>query len=127
MLEGLLKFPCSFQKRPLTQWNKTARRDADITGWQLVGVPTGSVSGFDCLDVDISGLSWLNANCDRLPPTRVHETRSGGRHFLWRHVDGVRNSAGKIAPGVDVRGEGGMVVWWPQAGFRVLSDAPIAE
>src|SRR5262249_9010278 len=30
MLDTLLKFPCTFQKRPLTQWNKTAKRDADI-------------------------------------------------------------------------------------------------
>jgi len=127
MLEGLLKFPCTFQKRPLTQWNKTAKRDADIKGWQLVGVPTGSVSGFDVLDVDVAGLGWLDEVWDRLPPTRTHATRSGGRHLFFKHVDGLRNSAGRVREGVDVRADGGFVIWWPRQGLRVLSDAEIAE
>ena len=127
MLEGLLKFPCTFQKRPLTQWNRTARQDADIKGWQLVGVPTGSVSGFDVLDVDVAGLGWLDSVWDRLPPTRAHATRSGGRHFFFRHVDGLRNSVSRIADGVDVRADGGFVIWWPRQGLRVLSDAEIAQ
>ena len=127
MLEGLLKFPCSFQKRPLTQWNKTASRNADDSGWPLVGVPTGSVSGFDCLDVDVAGLGWLDEVWDRLPPTRAHATRSGGRHLLWKHAEGLRNSASRISEGVDVRADGGFVIWWPRQKLRVLSDAPIAD
>jgi len=127
MLEGLLKFPCTFQKRPLTQWNRTARQDADIKGWQLVGVPTGSVSGFDVLDVDVAGLGWLDSVWDRLPPTRAHATRSGGRHLFFKHADGLRNSAGRISAGVDVRADGGFVIWWPRQKLRVLSDAEIAE
>jgi hypothetical protein len=127
MLEGLLKFPCTFQKRPLTQWSRTARQDADIRGWQLVGVPTGVVSGFDVLDVDVAGLGWLDEVWDRLPPTRAHATRSGGRHFFFRHVDGLRNSVSHIADGVDVRADGGFVIWWPRQKLRVLSDAEIAE
>jgi hypothetical protein len=127
MLEDLAKFPCTFQKRPLTQWNKTAKRDADIKGWQLVGVPTGSVSGFDVLDVDTAGLHWLDEVWDRLPPTRAHATRSGGRHLFFKHVDGLRNSAGRISAGVDVRADGGFVIWWPRQKLRVLSDAEIAE
>ena len=127
MLERLLKFPCTFQKRPLTQWSRTTRRDADIKGWQLVGVPTGSVNGFDVLDVDVAGLGWLDSVWDRLPPTRAHATRSGGRHLFFKHADGLRNSAGRISAGVDVRADGGFVIWWPRQGLRVLSDAEIAE
>src|SRR5215831_12509794 len=127
MLEGLLKFPCSFQKRPLTQWNKTASRNADDSGWPLVGVPTGSVSGFDCLDVDVAGLGWLDEVWDRLPPTRAHATRSGGRHLLWKHAEGLRNSASRISEGVDVRADGGFVIWWPRQKLSVLSDAEITE
>jgi len=85
------------------------------------------VSGFDVLDVDVAGLGWLDSVWDRLPPTRAHATRSGGRHFFFRHVDGLRNSVSRIADGVDVRADGGFVIWWPRQGLRVLSDAEIAQ
>ena len=54
-------------------------------------------------------------------------TRSGGRHLLFNHALGLRCSAGRVAPGVDVRADGGYVIWWPRAGLRVLSDAPVAD
>jgi hypothetical protein len=38
----------------------------------------------------------------------------------------MRCSAGKIEPGVDVRGDGGYVIWWPISGLPVLRDAPVA-
>jgi hypothetical protein len=85
------------------------------------------VSGFDVLDVDVAGLSWLDEVWDRLPPTRAHATRSGGRHLFFKHADGLRNSVGRVSDGVDVRADGGFVIWWPRQGLRVLSDAEIAE
>ena len=47
-----------------------------------------------------------------LPDTYTVKTGGGGQHlyFLWPEGAGVRNSAGKIAPGLDVRGHGGYVV-----------------
>jgi hypothetical protein len=45
------------------------------------------------------------------------------------HAPGVRNSASKksLACGVDVRGEGGYVIFPPSVGYRVISDTPIAH
>jgi hypothetical protein len=127
VIEGLPRFPCNLDKRPLT-----ARGHLDATSspidesrWPLTGVPTGTASGLDVLDVDTAG--WLDEHYSRLPATRVHETRSGGRHLLFRHAQGLRCSASRVAPGVDVRADGGYVIWWPRAGLRVLSDAPIAD
>jgi hypothetical protein len=58
-------------------------------------------------------LVWWFSHRDRLPLTRVHRTRSGGLHLIFRHVPDVRCSAGRIAPGIDVRGDGGYIIWWP--------------
>ena len=78
------------------------------------------------LDIDPrnGGDAWLKANVNRLQ-TRSHKTRSGGLHLLFRTDGSVRNSAGLIAPGVDVRGEGGYAIWWPAHGLPVLDFVPL--
>jgi Bifunctional DNA primase/polymerase, N-terminal len=92
---------------------------------ELIGVPTGEASGFDVLDVDPrnGGRDWYDANRAKLPETRVHRTLSGGLHLFFLHHEGVRNSNGRIAPGIDVRGPGGYVIWWPATG-REFTDYP---
>ena len=94
----------------------------------LIGVPTGAVNGFDALDIDPrhGGDNWLAQHRHRLPPTRTHQTRSSGLHFLFERPPGIRNSAGKIAAGVDVRADGRFIVWWPAAGLPLAVDAPLA-
>jgi Bifunctional DNA primase/polymerase, N-terminal len=96
----------------------------------LVGVPTGEASGLSVLDIDgpkhPEADVWLAACRAQLPTTRIHRTRSGGFHFVFRHVLGVRNSQGREgrpARGVDTRGEGGYVIWWPAAGYPVVCEA----
>ncbi|MGC1577031.1 MAG: bifunctional DNA primase/polymerase [Beijerinckiaceae bacterium] len=91
----------------------------------LIGIPTGRASRLDVLDLDPRHGSdtWLQANRDRLPATRTHATRSGGLHLLFRHVVGMRNSVGRIASGVDTRGDDGYVIWWPAVGLPVLCEA----
>jgi hypothetical protein len=125
-LASLLRFPCTRDKHPLvTAWQKNAGR-RDHSRWPLVGVPTGEVNGFDVLDIDLVALNWRDQNRDRFPFTQVHTTRSGGWHFLFRHAPGLRNSASRIAPGVDVRADGGFVIWWPAAGLP-STPAELAE
>lgn len=93
----------------------------DKIGWDkgLFSVPTGDVSGFDVLDIDPrhGGRIWYEASRARLPATRIHRTRSGGVHILFKHLEGLRNSSGKIAPGIDVRAGGGYIIWWPSTGL----------
>jgi hypothetical protein len=127
-------FPCLANKKPATPRGfKNATTDpAAIAGlwWShwgpLVGLPTGERSGLDVLDIDLDGLSWLGRNSGRLPLTRMHETKSGGRHLFFRHRPGLRCSTSKIELGVDVRADGGYVIWWPASGGRVLCEGPIA-
>jgi bifunctional DNA primase/polymerase-like protein len=94
----------------------------------LIGVPTGPASGLAVLDIDTAkgGDVWWSENKGKLPKTRLHDTRSGGIHGLFRHRDGLKCSTSKIAVGVDVRGESGYVAWWPAAGFSVV-DHPLAD
>jgi Bifunctional DNA primase/polymerase, N-terminal len=112
-------FPCSLDKRPLiANGFKAAKRIEPPGYWPLVGVPTGSASGIDVVDVDPDGMDWLAENPLQ---TRRHRTPRGW-HLLFRHADGVRCSAGRIARGVDVRGDGGFVVWWPREGLEVSGE-----
>lgn len=130
-------FPCGADKRPVTEHGfKDASRDPlivrvmfDRPGAALIGVPTGEASDLVAVDLDVkngaSGLEWLAANAHRLPRTRQHSTRSGGRHLLFRYPAGrsIRNSASRIAPGVDVRGNGGFIIVPPSPGYDIADDA----
>ncbi len=133
-------FPCGTNKRPLIKAgrefsNATTDPDRIRAMWRqagaaakLIGVPCGPASGFDALDVDPKngGHLWEAEHRLRLPETRIYETPSGGRHWLWRHAHGVRNSAGRIAPGVDVRGRGGYVCWPGAGGYRLVHESYLA-
>jgi hypothetical protein len=61
---------------------------------------------------DIS-LRRLEAEHGPLPETREVLTVQGGCHRYFKSTAEIRNSAGKIAPGIDVRGEGGYVMLPP--------------
>jgi hypothetical protein len=65
----------------------------------------------------------------RLPRTRTHRTMSGGWHFLfkWPADRAPRNSASKIAPGVDTRGAGGYIVMPPSSGYSIEDEAMPAD
>jgi hypothetical protein len=127
--EGLPVFPCKRDdKAPYIKHGyKDASTNPNVIGnwwWQwpdaLVAVPAGDK--FVALDLDLQhaeARTWFETNKDKLPPTRTHHTRSGGRHLLFRPHTGIRNTAGLIAPGVDTRGKGGYIIWWPAEGFPV--------
>ena len=100
----------------------------DYSGPQ-VGVPTGSVSGIDVLDVDPrnGGDRWFHEHRADIPQTRTHETPSGGLHLIFWHSLGLRGSTSRIARGIDVKADGGGVVWHPSSGGRVLCEGPILD
>ena len=109
-----------------------ATTDAEvITGWWKrwpnanIGVRTGAVSGLVVLDVDpphgFESLAELEAAHGALPPGPRVTTPRGGLHLYFAHPGGVvPNSAGKLGPGLDVRGDGGYVVTVPS----VVGDKP---
>lgn len=138
-LEGrpLPIFPCLANKKPACphSFDQAVTDPIDVAMlWQnysapLIGVPTGFRSDLDVLDIDPrnGGHRWYHEHRADIPPTRTHETPSGGRHLLFRHSRGLRCSAGRIARGVDVKADGGYAIWWPAALCSVLVEGPIAE
>jgi putative DNA primase/helicase len=78
-----------------------------------IGIRTGAGSQIDVLDIDgetgQKSLAALVAKHGDLPRTPYSIT-GNGVHYLFKHSEGVRNSASKIAEGIDVRGEGGYIV-----------------
>jgi hypothetical protein len=78
-----------------------------------VGLPTGD--HFIVVDIDPraggdEALRELEATHGALPATWRVVTSSGGAHIYFQPVAGLRNSAGLLGPGLDVRGAGGYVV-----------------
>lgn len=95
----------------------------------LIGVPTGLKSGFDAFDLDPRHGSdaWWQANLNRIPLTKTHATRSGGKHLLFQHAPGLRCSTNNPMPGCDVRADGGYIIWWPASGCAVDTEWFIEE
>lgn len=122
--KGLAVFPCRVRdKRPATANGlKDASSDpAVIAEWwrrepQLnVAIATGAASGIFVVDVDGLDaeveLRRLEAEYGELPATVEVITPRPGRHLYFKMPETpVRNSAGKIAPGIDTRGTGGYVL-----------------
>jgi hypothetical protein len=139
---GLAVFPCRVRdKRPATGSGlKDATRDpAQIRAWwELdpnfnVAVATGAVSKIFVVDADGPD---AERELQRLElPTTVEAITARGRHFYFKYPGTpIRNTAGKIAPGVDTRGDGGYVLAPPSihpsgalyrwAGARAVAAAP---
>ena len=135
--QGYPVFPCNAEKRPITPngfkdavtYTDEIRKLFASSAAVLIGVPTGSRSGIDALDLDYrhGAGEWETRYGQMIPATRRHQTMSGGCHFLFRHADGVRNSASRVGPGVDVRGEGGYIIFAGSPGYSVTADYPIAD
>ncbi len=82
---------------------------------------TGAPSGVVVLDVDLGNGGDVAALIRRynIPPTRWMRTGSGGYHLHLRHPGGyLPCSQSRIAPGVDVRGDGGYSVLPPSVHHR---------
>jgi len=110
----------------LSGWSERPRLPLDeCLAWHgNLGVRTGKASGVVVVDVDPGGT---------VPDTRTWtvSTPRGGRHLYFKCPDPApRNSASKIAPHVDLRGEGGQVVAPGSDGYSwVVSpdECPLAE
>ncbi len=122
--KGMAILPCVARgKVPATPHGvKDATADAATIDawWRLlpeanIGIACGAASGIFVVDIDgddgEATMGALEAERGELPPT-VEAITGNGRHCYFRLGDHapVGNSAGRIGPGVDTRGEGGYVL-----------------
>ena len=129
-------------KHPRVKWKDGATDNAEtVRDWWTrwpdagIGIATGARSRLWVLDIDknsggFDSLLDLQQEHGDLPDTYTVQTGGGGAHWYFRH-DGQRiaNSAGRVAPGIDVRGDGGYVVAPPSPhrsgrAYAVTFDAP---
>jgi hypothetical protein len=121
---GWRVFPCGRENKipRLKEWQKFATNGISrIRSWLQQhrncnwAAVTGSECSFFVLDVDgpqgADSLSRLVDEGNSLPAT-LTATTSRGRHlyFLWPNGTNIRNSAGRLGEGLDIRGNGGYVI-----------------
>lgn len=130
----------------INNWGNEATTDPDkIRAWwkswpdSNIGIPAGH--GLLVLDIDPGNggedsFSDLISHHGTLPVTPESVTGTGGRHLLFRYDGELRNSVQGIAPGVDIRADGGLFIAPPSihatgrqyewASGRALGEVPIA-
>src|SRR3990172_8545079 len=122
--KGWRVFPCQpHDKLPAIKWKEgcTIQPDMIRAWWKEnpeynVGIVTGGRSGIIVLDVDPEhggeeSLLALVADLGQLSTTPESLTGGGGRHLLFAHPGvEITNSAGRLGPGLDIRGDGGYIV-----------------
>jgi hypothetical protein len=130
-------FPCRADKTPASRHGfKDAsaepvliRRLFGVPGAALIGMPTGEPSRIVAIDIDPDAFDWFQRR-DKLGlfgATRRHRTPRAGVHLFYRHRSlELRNSAGKLARGCDIRGQGGYAILPPSPGYIVLCASPPA-
>lgn len=118
------------KKVPFVKWQQYQDRkptQEEISNWKRdhpmcgIGAVTGSASGFLVLDID-GGAGWRSIAGKEIPNTWTSKTPRGMHYFFrWepRFSELVTSKTG-ILPGVDVKGQGGLVTlpnieegrWW---------------
>jgi Bifunctional DNA primase/polymerase, N-terminal/Primase C terminal 2 (PriCT-2) len=110
---------------------------------KCLGVPTGLVNRIFVIEGDtkkghnVDGLASIKAlerKHGRLPATLMAVSPTGSVHRFYRHPGKgfrVKMSVSEIAPGVDIKGDGGMVFVPPSVRtdgtYRWLNKLPIAD
>lgn len=117
----LMDWPQMASNEPGTvaRWWRDASQEAAPENWYPlagIGIAMGAESGVFALDIDPGNngdisLAALEQAHGELPPTRIHQTGSGGQHYLFRWPDfRVGKSVSKLSRGVDIQGASSYIV-----------------
>ena len=127
------------------KWGMTRNADeirCDFTRWPDagVGIPTGAVNNIVVVETDTKAgghkhdgepsLRELEAQHGPLPETLQAISPSGSVHRYFRHPGNgikIRCSHSELGPGIDIKADGGLVIWWPAHDYPVLVLGPVAQ
>lgn len=121
--QGFPVFPVRpLGKTPLVPWKpyqENLPSEAQVGHWWRkwpnanIGMATGHLSRLLVIDVDSSeALNVLLKTCPTI--TRTAQAQTGrGWHFYFQWEAGIPNGTDRLAPGIDVRSEGGFVLLPP--------------
>jgi hypothetical protein len=143
---------CSYKSAEYSdgrKWGMTrdpAEIKQDFTRWPnaRIGIPTGAINKLIVIETDTeaghgvdgsAALARLETKYGPLPETRAAVSPSGSVHRYFKHPGGglkIKNSASVLGDGIDVRGDGGMVIAPPSVNldgrrYRWLNKLPIAD
>ncbi len=107
-------------KKPLILWQEFQTRRAnmkEIEGWiqkwpnMNIGIVTGNISSLVVVDLD--GIEGKKFGITQRLVSSVVSLTGNGKQVFYKWTEHVDNSVSKLAPGVDIRGDGGYVVVAP--------------
>ena len=135
-------FPCKvLDKSPyiLGGFKAATQDEAQIRKWwvswpkALVGVPTGSTNGLVVIDYDPENdrgdaSGWIQNHSEALISTQVNDTRrEGGKHYIYSTAHAYQSGSHVVLDGIkrhglDIRADGGYVIWWPAEGKHTQGE-----
>lgn len=109
-------------KRPIIKnWSKIQSNDETLDKFKdtsNIGIIMGETSNLVCIDVDVkhtdgvATLEKLEEQLGELPQTVMSETPSGGIHYYFKYVKGIRNRK-DVGEGIDIQADGTQTVEAP--------------
>jgi hypothetical protein len=112
----VFEIPGRVKSPPVAGWQRIATSDPEKAGRIPISSNLGIATGAGLLVLDVDGeagaqsLAALELMHGALPETCRVSTPSGGVHYYFTSDAPIANSASKIGPKLDIRGEGGYVV-----------------
>lgn len=109
-------------KKPIIKnWSKIQSNDETLDKFKdtsNIGIIMGATSNIVCIDVDVKNadgiatLERLEEQLGELPQTVMSETPSGGIHYYFKYVKGIRNRK-NVGEGIDIQADGTQTVEAP--------------
>lgn len=139
--KGIKVFPCvpGNNKNPLTKngFHDASSNEKQVIEWLSKwpecnwAMPTGKINNRTVLDVDPRNGGHISIEQFKLPETPFVKTGGGGWHYYFNYSIKAKTGSSLIAPGLDIRNDGGYVIIPPSKTEKLYiwndDDIPFAD